>query len=225
MKITKTQLKQIIKEELKGTQLLNEWEAGSIGPIADLAEKIFQANPEGFARLFFEADYSGKQYYYWTDFTDDVNNFKEGVSDILDARSQGEIDETQSAQQILYLYDNYPYLEQELEQTFWEGEAEGDPINGKDGYYDLLVGHRNAGEMPSDPSELPPYAELLGYFFGYLYTAAEQAAEQLRSKQADGDLEPEQTPPDDEQVNRAMMGRLSEMIKQELAKLLKERAK
>jgi hypothetical protein len=48
MKITKSQLKQIIKEELKGAQLLKEWGGGYVAQVSSFAQEVFDSNPQAF---------------------------------------------------------------------------------------------------------------------------------------------------------------------------------
>ena len=187
MKITKSQLKQIIKEEIKSTQLLNEDEADidTVETLSDFAKEVFNINPKGFVQLYF--DEKG----YYTNFADDVFDFDDELKQLVKDRTE-KLSPKQTKmfpqEEIDILFDFYNKFEDLMDDTGVMFLMEN-VIEQAIGAYSEQIDEFNEmfinwpGEGP-----LPDYIDYTGYFFKQLYELA-KAAEKATNKEIAQGLE------------------------------------
>ena len=168
MKLTKSQLKQIIKEEIKSTQLLNEWALDYIVFVNEFAKQVFKSNPQ----FFMDTD---------SDFFEDLKDFTRYYKTFSDTEYEMEPEEIKVTKERM---DNYraSLLETPLKaalvkagkQDLWKKYTEM-----------FITGELGAsGKNPDTGEPYRPYPKMVGYFFEQLYKMVLDAETKELSKRS-----------------------------------------
>jgi hypothetical protein len=179
MKITKSQLKQIIKEEIKSTQLLNEAGQDTVQTLSNFAKEVFNINPKGFVQLYF--DENG----YYTEEAEDVFKFDDELKQLVEDRTE-KLSPKQTKmfpqEEIDILFDFYDKFEDLMRETGVMLSMET-AIEQAIGAYSEQIDQFNEfftnwpGEGP-----LPEYIDYTGYFFNQLYELAKEKEEAINDE-------------------------------------------
>ena len=171
MKITKSQLKQIIKEEIKSTQLLNEWALPYIVHVNEFAEQVFKSNQQ----FFMDVN---------SNFFEDLADFTRYYKRFSDTEYEMEPEEIKVTKERMENYRESMLetplkaaLEEAGKQDLWKKYTEM-----------FITGELGAsGKDPDTGEPYRPFPKMVGYFFEQLYKMVLDAEKKELSKRTTAD--------------------------------------